>query len=162
MGLGAALHRLGIITGGPDEDRDAEALNQQAGFGQYRFNVSGLKRFVKTFDPEQAKIRPGDITVSYDWFQPAAISIALGADIDQNKGQAQGVAGTLINAFTTGVNAFAEQPVAQGIQTLFGQKEPADAIPAILKGIPASFVPTLLSQVKQLVDNQRHNSMIRR
>lgn len=158
VGLGAALHRLGVITGGPDEDWDMEALNQQAGFGQYRLNVSGLKRFVKTFDPEEAKIRPRDITISYDWFQPAAISIALGADIDQNKGQAQGVAGTLINAFTTGVNAFAEQPVAQGIQTLFGQKEPADAIPAILKGIPASFVPTLLSQVKQLVDNQRHNS----
>ncbi len=155
VGLGAALHRLGIITGGPDEDWDMEALNQQAGFGQYRLNVSGLKRFVKTFDPEQAKIRPGDITISYDWFQPWAIPLAIGADIDANKAQAKGVAGTLINAFTTGINAFAEQPVVQGLETLFGQKEPADAIPAVLKGVPASFTPTLLNQIKQLVDNQK-------
>lgn len=155
VGLGAALHRLGIITGGPDEDWDVAALERQAGFGEYRLNVSGLKRFVKTFDPEQAKIRLGDTTISYDWFEPQAIPLAVGADIDANKGQAKGIAGTLINAFTTGINAFAEQPVTQGIQTLFGQKEPADAIPAVLKGIPSSFVPSLLNQIKQLVDDQR-------
>ncbi len=159
VGTGAILHRLGLITGRGSDDYDVSALESQAGFGQYKLNASGLKRFVMSgMDPEAAKLRKGDVTISYDWFQPHSIDLALGADIDQNKGQAKGVAGTLVNAFTTGVNAFAEQPVMTGIQTAFGQREFADAIPAILKGVPASFVPTLLNQVKQLVDGQKRNS----
>lgn len=159
VGLGAILHKLGLITGRGSEDRDVSALESQAGFGEYRLNVSRLKRFVLSgMDPEAAKLRKGDITVSYDWFQPWSIPLAIGADIDANKGTAKGVAGTLVNAFTTGINAFADQPVMQGLQTAFGQREFADAIPAILKGVPASFVPTLLNQVKQLVDSQKRNT----
>jgi|GEM_PF-1406851 len=167
VGTGAALHKMGIISGGPDKNRNLENLKQQSGgLSQYRLNASGLKRLVLSgFDSDEAKIRPGDITVSYDWFQPAAIALALGADWDANRGQAQGVTGTLMKAFTTGTNALAsgvntlaDQSLFTGIETLTGTKDKAQAIADVLEGVPASFVPTLLNQVRQYVDNQKRNT----
>jgi len=168
VGTGAILHKLGIITGKANEDYDIENLNAQAGFGEYRINVSGLKRFITSgFNPSVARLRKGDTTISYDWFQPNAIGLAMGADINQNKGQKKGIVGKLGSLATlggggvvSGINAFADQPVLQGVEQLFsGQKgDVATGLLKMLEGVPASFVPTLLNQVKQLMDNQKRTT----
>ena len=159
VGMGALLHRTGIISGARDQDPDVAALNDSVGLGQYKINVSALKRFVLGgFDTDAAKLQKGDTLATYDWFQPQALPIAMGADIDKNGAKAQGMVGTLLNGLATGVNAFAEQPVMQGLQTLVGQRDFSDGITKILQGVPASFVPTLLNQAKQLLDNQKRNT----
>jgi len=157
FGTGALLHKLGIITGRPPEDRDLAELNREQGFGEYRINASALKRLVFGGD---TKTQKGDAIVSYDWFQPQAIPLAIGADVDANKGSAAGLAGTILQALGTGINAFADQPVVQGIQTLFGggYGNAEQGLIKVLEGVPASFIPTLLNQVKQLSDNQRRET----
>ncbi|MEG6513158.1 hypothetical protein V6C32_14715 [Desulforamulus ruminis] len=155
LGTGILLHKLGVITSKPVDDLDLAELNRQSGFGDYRINVSALKRLM--FNGGDLKPQKRDIIVSYDWFQPQAIPLAIGADIDAHDGKAKGIAGTLLQAFETGVNAFADQPVMQGFETLFsgGKGNITAGIGRILEGVPASFVPTLLNQIKQLTDNQR-------
>jgi hypothetical protein len=157
VGMGALLHKLGIVSGKPDADWDLERFKEQVGLGSYKVNASALKRFVLSgLDPDKAKLQKNDLLINYDWFQPFAIGIALGADIDANNADVTGVAGTLMNALATGINTFAEQPIMQGIQTITsgGTKDLASGIVKTLEGVPASFVPTLLSQVRQLVDSQ--------
>ena len=158
VGTGAILHKLGIITGRPNKDPDIAALERQNGFGEYRINVSALKRLV--FGNGNTKPTKGDIVISYDWLLPLSLQLVLGADVDANKGKATGIVGTILNALGTGINAFAEQPVAQGIQTMMsGQKGDFSAgLMKVLQGIPASFVPTLLNQIKQLSDNQQRET----
>ena len=158
FGTGVLLHKLGIITGRPNADQDLAALERQNGFGEYRINVSALKRLA--FGDGNTNPTKGDNIISWDWFQPAAIPLAIGADVDANKGKATGIVGTILNALGTGINAFAEQPVMQGIQTAFsGQRGDATAgVSKVLQGIPASFVPTLLNQIKQLADNQQRET----
>ena len=159
VGMGALLHRTGIISGARDQDPDVAALNDSVGLGQYKINVSALKRFVLGgLDADAAKLQKGDTLATYDWFQPQALPIAMGADIDKNGAKAQGMVGTLLNGLATGVNAFAEQPVMQGLQTLVGQRDFSNGITKILQGVPASFVPTFLNQAKQLLDNQKRNT----
>ena len=82
----------------------------------------------------------------------------MGADIDKNGAKAQGVVGTVLNGLATGTNTFADQPVMQGVSSLFGQRDFSDGITKIMQGVPASFVPTFLNQVKQLLDNQKRNT----
>jgi hypothetical protein len=172
VGIGALLHKVGIITGKPHPDWDIAELQREVGFGEYRLNASALKRFMLSwFNPNAAKPQKGDKIISYDWNQPAAIAVAMGADIDANRGQAKGITGTLmksvgdipselLNAVFTGINTMAEQPVMQGVQTLVsgGEQDAARGILKTLAGVPSSFIPTVLSQVKQLVDNQRRET----
>lgn len=158
FGTGALMHKLGIITGRPAEDKDLAELQREQGFGEYRINVSALKRLV--FGDGNTKPQSGDKIISYDWFQPQAIPLAIGADVDANKGTAAGIVGTILQALGTGINAFADQPVVQGLQTLFSgqQGQMEQGLIKTLEGVPSSFVPTLLSQVKQLADNQRRET----
>jgi hypothetical protein len=172
VGTGALLHKVGIITGKPHPDFDIAELHREVGFGEYRLNVDALKRFMMGgFNPNDAKPQKGDRIVSYDWNQPSAISLAMGADIDANRGQAKGITGTLmksvgdipselLNAVFTGINTMAEQPVMQGVQTLVsgGEQDAARGILKTMAGVPSSFIPTVLSQIKQLVDNQRRET----
>lgn len=158
FGTGALLHKLGIITGKRHDDYDLAELQNQQGFGEYRINASALKRLI--FGGGDTKPQKGDKILSYDWFQPQAIPLAIGADIDANRGTEKGLVGPLLSALATGINAFAEQPVVQGIETLFsgGYGDYSKGVVKVLETVPSSFIPTLLSQVRQLVDNQRRET----
>jgi len=158
FGTGILLHKLGIITGRRDKDKELAELQRQNGFAEYRINVSALKRLM--FGDGGTKPQNGDKIINYDWWLPNAIPIAIGADIDRNKGKATGLVGTTLNALSTGINAFAEQPVMQGFETLFSGAQGSfdQGLLRILEGVPQSFVPTFLNQVKQLADNQRRET----
>jgi len=158
FGTGILLHKLGIITGRREKDKELAELQRQNGFAEYRINVSALRRLM--FGDGNTKPQNGDKIINYDWMLPNTIPLAIGADIDKNKGKATGLVGTVLNAFSTGINAFAEQPVIQGFETLFsGAKGSFDqGLLRILEGVPASFMPTFLNQIKQLTDNQRRET----
>ncbi len=159
VGMGALLHRTGIISGARNQDPDVASMEDVVGLGDYKINVSALKRFVLDgLNPAAAKLQKGDTLVTYDWFQPQALPVAMGADIDKNGAKAQGIIGTVLNGLATGANTFADQPVMQGVSTLLGQRDFSKGVTQIMQGIPASFVPTVLNQSKQLLDNQKRNT----
>lgn len=158
VGTGILMAKLGLITGRKKEGTGIKELKKKIGLGDFKINISGVKRFVLSgFDPEEAKLRKGDVFKSYDWFLPQAISIAIGANIEENKGKSTGVVGVLADAIGAGTRTLAEQPLVSGLQRAFGYGDVVGGMSEILKGIPASFVPSLLRQVGMLVDDIRRN-----
>ena len=158
IGTGALLHKLGIITGKKDPDVDVRGIQRTTGLGQYKINVSGLKRFVfGGFNAELAKLQEGDKLISYDWFQPQAIGLSIGANIDDGEGVTGSVAQS-IQAISEGINTLAEQPLISGLTKVTKASSFSDIIGNVLEGVPSSFVPTVLSQINQLIDNTQRNS----
>lgn len=64
----------------------------------------------------------------------------------------------LINGLSTGINAFAEQPVISGLMQITGYNDLFAGLANALQGVPASFVPTLFNQIKQLMDNDKRST----
>lgn len=156
LGTGALLYKMGIITGKPGTDPDIKALDKNGeGVGDYSINISGLKRFLlEGFDPEKAKPKDGDTVISYDWFQPQSIGFAMGADIEANKGvNSKTLVGTLLGSMTSASNTLVEQPLVSGLSRLFNYGDLSGGVAETLTSAPSSFTPTLLNQVKQLMDN---------
>lgn len=158
VGSGALMHRLGIITGAPEKDKDVRGVQRIAGLGGYKINTSALKRFVMTgFNPEAAKLQQGDTLINYDWMQPMAIGLSMGANIDAGNGT-EGTMVDLLSSLEEGVNTIGEQPLMSGLSRLFRSGDFATSAKETLKQIPASFLPTFISQVNQLIDNQQRNA----
>lgn len=155
VATGAILHQMGIITGKPDTDSDIKALQSKEGFGDYRLNASALMRFISSgFDKEAAKAQEGDKIMTYDWFQPQAINFAMGADLDANNGvNEKSLLGSLFGAAASSANTLVEQPLVSGLSRLFNYGDLPGGVAETLAGTPSSFTPTLLNQVKQLLDN---------
>lgn len=155
VGTGAALAKLGIITQQKDKDKDVEAFRRLEGVGPYRINADAMWRYVKSgFNSAEAKLKPGDRLFSYDWFQPSAVMTSIGAHM-ASKDKTSTVADTIINSLAEGVNTIAEQPLVTGVKRLFGQSNPIAGVIDTALGIPASFIPTALSQLNQLMDNKQ-------
>lgn len=159
VGTGIILAKLGIITGRKDDKPGIRDLKREVGLGNYKINTSGLKRFVMSgFDPQEAKLQKGDHLETYDWFQPQAIDIAIGANIEENKGKATGTVGTIAEAIGSGTSTLADQPLVSGVSRMFARGDVVEGLGETMKGIPSSFVPTLLNQTRTLVDDVRRNS----
>lgn len=159
VGTGIVLGSLGIITESPNKDKDVRGLQKTVGQGAYQINVSALKRFVLSgLNKDAAKLRKGDTLVSYDWAQPMAIPVSMGAAI-ANKSSSGETAGATVDALTGGVETLAEQPLVSGVQRFFGGYDPVQSfVVDPLKSMPASFVPTLSNQIRQLSNNTSRNS----
>lgn len=163
VGTGAALNQLGIITGRPDPSKNANQAQKLLGLGQYKINVSALKRFIASgFSPSAAKLRPGDTQVSYDWAQPASFALTMGANINQTKGTNKGTVAKISNSLGKGageivdaMNSLAEQPVLQGLQTLTGSSGAGltQGLIQTAASAPSGFVPTLFNQINQVLNN---------
>lgn len=159
VGTGAILHRMGIISGRGDDDWDINETKERMGLGQYRLNISALKRFVFSgFNPESAKADTGDKIVNYDWFQPNSVMLAMGADIDANKGTNSGLIGKAAAALSESANTLTEQPLVTGLNKLFKYGDIPAGVSEVVAGMPASMIPTFLNQIKQLTDNTRRNA----
>jgi len=159
VGTGYILNQLGIITGQSESDYDTKEVQKTIGLGDYKLNASALKRYVLSgFNKEEAKAKPGDNIMDYSFMQPMAIGLVMGADISQNKGNPNGAISKLVDSIMTGTDTLVEQPLMQGIKRLNGQSSTSKAVLETLKGVPASFVPSILSQVRQLTDNVNRNT----
>jgi hypothetical protein len=161
-GLGYYLADKGIITGKSDKDLDVKAMERATGGGEYKINMSALKRWaISGF--KDAETKEGDMIYSYDWAQPIALSLSIGANMNKNikegegTGQKRGVfagtPGTIASSIAGGVNTLTEQPVLSGVKRFFTGYNPVDSAMDVVKGIPSSFTPTILNQMKQTEDN---------
>lgn len=155
FGIGATLNKIGVITESKIERSDEAAFKRELGLGEYRINVDGLKRYIFSGgDVDEAKLKKGDALVSFDWFQPVAMPLVMGADFNASKGSAVSALGAMLEAVQAGTETLANQPLISGLSRLF-KGSPSKAIETIASNIPSSFVPTILRQVKSLLDNQQ-------
>lgn len=165
-GLGFFLADVGILTGAASKDKDIRDLQRSAGQGQYQVNLSALRRWAMSgFDPKEAKLQESDYLYTYDWAQPVAMAVSVGANVNQNlsegKGASSGIGGTIYSSIEGGVNSLVETSVLSGVKRAFtsypGQSV-TDKITDIVSSAPASFVPTAVNQAKQLMDNAQRET----
>jgi hypothetical protein len=124
--VGYYLFNLGIITGANDSgDKDVDAIREQAGKGKYRFNQSGLMRYLSAMlDGEgsdaaekAAKYQEGDHAFDYNKLQPLAFPLAIGASLGQNK--AKPIAGKLGSAGSDAYGSLFGMSTLKGVQDVF-------------------------------------------
>ena len=155
--IGAIMLKLGMISSKNDDDYDIYKTKLATGLRQYQLNVSLMRRILT---------RSGDYTVlqgdklsTYDWFQPLAVTIAMGVDFAKNM-QTNEEKGKFIFEFTTqliyalqtGTDTLTNQSLLQGLTNVLKRDSPAEMLVEVLAQVPSSFVPTLFSQVQILVD----------
>jgi hypothetical protein len=160
------LYAMGIVTASREEDDDLEAMRRASGMGAYRVNMSALKRMLMSgnfFERQQAE--DGDLVVSYDWAQPLAITFAAGAELakqvetNNREGVKKGLAGRASMAavsLAAGAKSLEEQPLLSGLSSFmksWGYSGPLDAVINTVAGIPSMFVPQLVRQLNQLMNN---------
>ena len=157
IAMGVILAQNGIITGRKDSDKDIAALDREQGMGPFTFNATALLRLAKG---EDTKVRPGDVVANYDWLQPAAIQLSMGANAVLNVGKGtDNLIGDALESIGDSANTVVEQPVLQGVSRFINNLNPqygggiGKAVTDVASGIPSSFVPGSLNQIGQLFDN---------
>lgn len=157
------LYALGVVTASREEDDDLEAMRRASGMGGYRVNLSALKRLFPTFAKQEPQ--DGDLIVSYDWAQPLAITFAAGAELakqveeNDREGIKKGLAGKANMAaisLAAGAKSLEEQPLLSGLSSFmktWGYSGPLDAVVNTIAGLPSMFVPQLVRQANQFMDN---------
>lgn len=163
------LAKLGIMTASPEKDFEIAATQRTEGQSPFTINLSALKRFVLSgFNADAAKPVEGDIISNYDWLQPTAIGISMGANAALNpkankKDLITGQINTALQSLQSSVDTITQQPVVKGIADFaYDYAKPGGGLIPALTGVatnaPASFIPSLLNQVGQLFDNTSRNS----
>jgi hypothetical protein len=164
---GYYLYAMGVITASQEDDDDVEAMRKASGLGQYRINVTALKRLLGSMAwSTPQKPEDGDLILSYDWAQPLAITFAAGAElakmVEQNdrngikKGLAAKAAMPAIS-LAAGAKSLLELPLLSGLSSFIDQidtKRPETIVGAVSRtvlGIPSMFVPQLVRQANQLL-----------
>ena len=163
INLGYALAKQGIITPRPNSDTDARNAQDLQGLKSYSFNVSALKRYVLSgLDQEASKPQVGDQLFSYDWAQPAVLPLAMGANIAENDGKIKDGSfadkvmlsfGPLASEIINSSDTLTEQPLLQGLKTLYQKRNIQEGLIDAVVSSAGSFVPTLLNQINQYTDN---------
>jgi hypothetical protein len=169
IGTGAAgitwfMADVGIITGSGSKDFDVKELEQTAGKSEYSLNVDALYRWVISgFNADVAQPVEGDRFVSYNWAQPIATAISIGANVQQNYEDSgdfkigNAVYSAVDGALDTMVNTSVLQGLKKATESYPGQST-MDKATDILGEVPASFVPTAFNQVRQYTDNTGRNT----
>lgn len=169
---GAILAKLGLLTGRPPKDADISGTQKATNDSPFRLNISGLKRFFDNgFNPASAQVKDGDVLVSYDWLQPNAIGLSMGADMVLNKDKKTGISGRLnsaIESLGAAEESITGQPVIQnaarflkvaGNPNLGGF---SGALANLATDTPATFIPSLVNQTAQFFDTNENGEVISR
>jgi hypothetical protein len=152
---GAMMAKQGIITADPETDPDIRQLKREAGQGPFSINLSALGRF---FKGEDTKIRNGDTVMNYDWLQPNAIQLSMGANMILNKDK-EGRMNAALESLGTGFDTINEQPIFSGVKRFVSNLDTSrgggfgKAVGEMIAGAPTSFTPSILNQVGQVTDN---------
>ncbi|HEY5586706.1 MAG TPA: hypothetical protein VIK78_19730 [Ruminiclostridium sp.] len=157
-GLGYYLADNGVITGRTDKDSDVRELQKQTGAGSYKVNLSALQRWaLGGFHATDLQLKDDDLLYSYDWMAPIAMAVSFGANINTNLKESEGafdnLGATVASSLEGALGTIAEQPVLQGLTRQFQGYDLGQNITQTLKGIPSSFTPTVLNQIRQLKYN---------
>jgi len=162
-GLGYFLAEKGVITGRTNKDADVREMQKQTGGGSYKVNLTALERWAKSgFNPSSLDLQQNDTMFSYDWAAPIAMAVSFGANInsnlEENKGALNSTSSVLASSLEGSIGTIAEQPVLQGLAKQFQGYDLGQNVTNTLKGIPSSFTPTVLNQVRQYQDNTGRNT----
>ena len=164
LGVNAALARLGIINGKLNDAKQAVRYEQSQGQRDYQLNASALYRYLTSgFNPDAAKPQTGDKMVTYNWMEPLGTNMAAGAEYA--KTQAKDLPTALLHSTVDAVQAASETPMFKGLQTLLSTNDPNTGQPSLVAGaekvatgMPASFVPTVVNNIRNLTDNTVRNT----
>lgn len=152
---GAMMAKNGIITADPETDPDIRQIKREAGQGPFSMNLSSLGRF---FSGGDTKIKKGDTIINYDWLQPNAIQLSMGANMVLNK-KGDDQINAALATMAVGFDTINEQPIFSGIKRFATNLDsnrgggPAKAVSELLSGAPSSLTPSALNQVGQMTDN---------
>lgn len=158
---GAMLAKQGIITGQAEKDYDIRQLNRESGQGPFSFNFSALGRMLEGGD---TKPQNGDVMANYDWLQPNAIQLSMGANMVLNKGDANSQINDAFDSIGAGVDTITQQPLFSGVQKIFSDLNPntggsiGKAMTGVATGLPASFMPSVINQAGQLFDKNSRST----
>ena len=168
MAIGYKLAALGVVTSSYEKDADVRALQTLEGEGANRINVSALKRWVLSgFDDRAATTKENDKISTYDWVQPIAGSFAAGAETfkkmktklgtkEFNFNSAEDLFDVLsvgVQSTLYGVDALFDQPLVSGLKRTLSNKDISQMLSEPAASLPSSFTPTIVSQIRQYVDN---------
>ena len=175
VGVGAWLFAMGIITAADDEDRKLRELNRERGIMKYSVNVSALKRLLFTWKKQTHQ--RGDLQFSYDWAQPLATPVAIGAGMwqeherinrDIKNNNTTSVPSAVVQMWQMGgkgikgaSRTIEEQPIFSGLQQGMRGYHYADrdegkimsALSTVAENVPRTFVPTITKQLAQVGDS---------
>jgi hypothetical protein len=169
-GMGYVLADAGILTGSSSMDKDTRSIQEQSGQGAYKVNWSALGRFITSgLDYDAAKYQKGDRLMDWQWLQPAAISVAMGVNANKAvkaKKDGADITGWQVaqKALLGGLQSVLENPMLQGVSNLLDatnevyKRGDATKFRSIGKGVPATFVPTLLNQWRTATDNKQRET----
>lgn len=169
-GLGFVMADAGILTGAASSDKDMRSIQEQSGQGAYKVNWSAMRRWLMSgFDKSAAKYQKGDHMMDYAWLQPAAISVAMGVNAnmawkDRKAGDDKTLYQMAFQSLAGGLRTIMENPMVTGLSSVVDAtqdlitKQDGTKLKGILKGVPASFVPTLSNQLRTSVDNQQRET----
>lgn len=160
IGMGWYLRDLGILTGRPAKDPGTRGLQQEEGLGNYKINMSALKRFMNSgFDPNTAQLQEGDELASYDWAQPTSIALAVGANArDYDNKLTTDRLTQMAESALSGADTLYEMPLFTGVRGVLGNESLAGVGKRIAEQVGSSFTPTIVSQVGQYMDPAKRYS----
>jgi len=152
IGIGFMLHKMGVITGAPDKDKDKANFEKAIGKVPYA-------------------VKMGDNYYSYDWAQPVSALIAMGAAMSESLGgepekQQKVIDGIIkekgkpglgeitFDAIAAGGDALFNMSMLQSLRRIFGNSydSPTQALLETILQYPRQAVPTLLGQAAQASD----------
>lgn len=173
VGAGYYLNKMGIVSGAPNPESKVRELEKSLGFGEYKINVSALKRAVTTMDwSTPQKPQAGDVFINYDWAQPLSFPLAMGADIasakqknqqDTIRGKLKSAPGEVLSGLMAGARTIEEQPMLTGLSAFAADVSDAarsgeggiiSALASSVARLPGQYVPTASRQLTQLLDNR--------
>lgn len=152
-GLGYYLADKGMITGRRDEKASVRGLEEEVGKGEYKINLSAIKRWVLS-GFTNTRISDKDVLYTYDWAQPVSVALSIGANMNSEDPELSGPAAAALS----GVNTIIEQPLFSGLTNWLKYGDFVKGTQGVLEGLPASFTPTLSNQLRQYVDNIRRQT----
>jgi len=162
---GYQLAKIGVLTGAPDDNKDIEAMRRASGWGAFRINLSELKRralsgnwWAKSNLPAE-----GDLITNYNWLEPIAFPIAMGADIAKSQDQREIdlkrgriTSNAILTATGAGVQSVLEHPMLQNLASsisTISEGQWSKAAADLFANVPGNFVPSLVRQTSQYMDN---------
>lgn len=164
--VSAKLAQVGILTMGSDDEK-TNAVQKMTGAGYTQVNTSMLYRYIASGFGDVSPM-DGDKMVSYDSILPVAYQISAGVAIHKElestllagkKPEPLQLLGALLGRAFDAPNLIAEQPFFTGVSRFFlasrqgGGAMIGKGLKGLVEGVPATFVPTLLKQVRQYIDN---------
>ncbi len=138
--LGMVLAEAGLISGALSEDKDEAAFQKQQGMLPYAIKV-------------------GDNYYSYDWAQPAAIPLILGATIQQSQEDSDSFWHGLGQGAIAAADSWLELSPLQNLSDIFGgYGTPAQNVADVLMQFPLSFIPAQLGAATRIGDTAQRTT----